>query len=359
MNERTALEFRVAALIRAYADRAPTDIDPMAVARLAAAGSPPTAQLWFGLTYARRGLALALVLIAVLVSIFSGALVSGALPMRRDPVDVLVDRAFVEPFIGLPPAGVAPSRPAIGKLVLEASGRCTSEGAFCYVWIYADGRLIWLRDGAMPFGANEGSTGLLEQRLAPPGVERLVSAFSTTGACSGTDRDEPIVCNPPMPGPAPFPAIPDPGWIDRSWGMAARAWEDPAIWGFVPSTFGACFLESNMVSPSSDASWQRVEPSQVLGLLPPGAADRLRGRDIEFPPFMEGWPGLRMTCFRVTTEEARAVSDILNRAGLERDEYMAAYLLGYHLGAPPPYQDAVIWFGPILPHGTWFVSGGG
>jgi hypothetical protein len=358
MNDQSRFDLRVAELIDAYADRAPVDVDAIAMARFIAAGQRVRGPIALLVVPSRLRLGLVVAVIALVGALVGGAIVAGGRLFERDRDPMLPEGGLVGPFIGLPPAGATPSRPAIGNLVLEASGRCTGDGAFCFVWLYADGRLIWLRDGALPFGANEGSTGLLEQRLAPSGVERLVSAFMATGACSGADRDEPIVCNAPMPGPAPFPAIPDPGWVDRSWGLAPSSWEDPAIWGFVPSTVGACF-ESNTVSASSDASWQRVEPSRVLGLLPPGAADRLRGRDIEFPALMEGWPGLQMTCFGVTTDEARAVSDILSRAGLERDEYMAAYLLGYHLGAPPPYQDAAIWFGPILPHGSWFVSGGG
>jgi hypothetical protein len=357
MNERTALELRVAALIRAYADRAPTDVDPMAVARLAASGSPDWIATRFGYVPAGR-LAFALLLLALIAAMAGGALLAGRF-LQRDAEDLLTRQTLVEPFVGLPPAGAAPSRPEVGKLVVEANGRCTNEGAFCFVWIYADGRLIWLRDGALPFGANAGSTGLLEQRLAPAGVERLVSVFRATGACSGADRHEPIVCSPPMPGPAPFPAIADPGWIDRSWGLAASAWEDPGTWGFVPSTFAACFLESNVVSASSYTTWQRVDPARVLGWLPQDAADLLRGRDIEFPRRLQGLPGLAVTCFAVTTEVARSLSDVLSRAGLERDEYMASYLLGYRLEAPRPFQDSVIWVVPILPHGQWVVSGFG
>jgi hypothetical protein len=223
--------------------------------------------------------------------------------------------------------------------------------------------LIWIRDWASPFGANEGTTGLIEQRLAPSGVASLMSVFSATGACSGLDRRGPIICAPGIPGPAPFPRIPVRGWINPSWGLAASDWEDPSISAFVPTGMGACFLESNIISADSSTSWQRVGSSRVLEWLPSGAANLLRGRDIEFPPLQfapdETGPGVAMTCFGLTTEEARTLSDILSRAGLERDELMAAYALGYHVEPPPPFKDGVIWIAPVLPDGEWFVSGGG
>jgi hypothetical protein len=334
-------------------------VDAIAMARFIAAGQRVRGPIALLVVPSRLRLGLVVAVIALVGALVGGAIVAGGRLFERDRDPMLPEGGLVGPFIGLPPAGATPSRPAIGNLVLEASGRCTGDGAFCFVWLYADGRLIWLRDGALPFGANEGSTGLLEQRLAPSGVERLVSAFMATGACSGADRDEPIICSPPMPGPAPFPAIPDPGWIDRAWGLATSAWEDPAIRGFVPSTFAACFLESNVVSASSYTTWQRVDPAPVLGWLPQDAADLLRGRDIEFPRRLQGLPGLAVTCFAVTTEVARSLSDVLSRAGLERDQYMASYLLGYRLEAPRPFQDSVIWVVPILPHGRWVVSGFG
>ena len=356
------LEDRVEALISAYADRSPTDVDALRVARLAAATGAARGR--FGVaagTAARRLLAVALLSIGLLVTIVGGALLGVGRPLNS-PED-RIERRPVAPFIGLPPIGALPSLPETGELVLYARGRCTSVGEFCFVWLYADGRLIWIRDGASPFGANEHTTGLLEQRLAPSGVASLMSVFSATGACGGVDRRVPIICAPGIPGSAPFPKIPVRGWVDPSWGLPASDWEDPSISAFVPSGMGACFLESNTISADSFTSWQRVESSRVLEWLPPSAANLLRGRDVKFPPLQfapdERGPGLAMTCFGLTTPEARELSDILSRAGLERDELMAAYALGYHVAPPPPFDDGVIWIAPILPNGEWFVSGGG
>ena len=68
---------------------------------------------------------------------------------------------------------------------------------------------------------------------------------------------------------------------------------------------------------------------------------------------------LPITCFVVTTAGARALSASLSDEGFEPDELSKAYVLGYHVRAPDGLPDAVVWFGPLLPHGEWIVSGFG
>jgi hypothetical protein len=95
----------------------------------------------------------------------------------------LAVRAFIvdRGFIGVPPEGATPSTPESGELVLQWWGRsATVAGApKTRVWVYADGRIIWSqngsRSGQIPEGANELSSGYLEQRLTPDGVEILRS----------------------------------------------------------------------------------------------------------------------------------------------------------------------------------------
>ena len=102
MNDHEALERRVSALVRAYADRAPIEVDPRAMTRLVTGGSQRTWPLWmrFG---PGRGLAFTLLVLALLLAIAAGALVAGSQLFRRDPVETLTNRAFVAPFLGLPP----------------------------------------------------------------------------------------------------------------------------------------------------------------------------------------------------------------------------------------------------------------
>ena len=49
------------------------------------------------------------------------------------------------------------------------------------VFVYADGRVIWVRQGGAPAGANKSTSGFLEQRLTPEGVELLRSKVISTG----------------------------------------------------------------------------------------------------------------------------------------------------------------------------------
>jgi hypothetical protein len=49
------------------------------------------------------------------------------------------------------------------------------------MFVYADGRLIRQQEADRPYGANASSTGYLEQRLMPEGVEPLRSEAISTG----------------------------------------------------------------------------------------------------------------------------------------------------------------------------------
>ena len=83
MNERLALDDRIGRLIAAYADGAPIEVDPVVMARLAAAG--PRRGMSFGVRAAptSRGLVLVAALMALLLAIVAGALLAG----RQGPVD--------------------------------------------------------------------------------------------------------------------------------------------------------------------------------------------------------------------------------------------------------------------------------
>jgi hypothetical protein len=65
-----------------------------------------------------------------------------------------------------------------------------------------------------------------------------------------------------------------------------------------------------------------------------------------------------MTCFLVTTEQARELSVALDDAGFARDSLQQSYTLVYHLAGPNRLRNAVLVFGPILPHGEWMGSSG-
>jgi hypothetical protein len=296
-------------------------------------------------------------------------------------------------FIGLPPEGATPSAPESGELeifysVTDPAGKLGRSQA----WVYDDGRLIWLREKAdIPERANPFSTGFLEQRLTPKGVELLRSEIASTGEFGDEAPRPPSLppcpkgvspfdneCEPPASPPAPNEPLTVPFYttievaglgrlvrvdgardLERlevrlsdpeSW-LPADAWADREIRAYVASKYAVCY-----------GGWPPDEPmerSRVLALLPAAARDLLE-KDAplrEGPLF--GSPGhfrpSHRFCFDASTEEARALVAALDDAGVERKD--TAVRLSYRAEAPGPNPGAaVVFFEPYLPHGDFICS---
>ncbi len=259
--------------------------------------------------------------------------------------------------------------------------------------MYADGRLIWLERGSdLPESANPLSTGFLEQRLTPEGIELLRSEILSTGEfghepgppappppCakgqSPSVRMKAIAdgdCQLPTPRPDPdkpytvtFDTTVEVAGLGRlvrvdrareyfrlearlsdpeSW-LPESAWADRDIRAYVSSKYAVCYWGG----PAD----QQIERSRVLALLPAAARDLL-GEDTPLrqgPLF--GEPGnFRPSyeyCADMTTDEARAIAVALDDAGLER---AGAARLNYRIEAAGSNPDeADVWFEPYLPHG--------
>ena len=182
---------------------------PMAVARLAAAGRDNAVAARFGHVPAAR-LAFALLVMALASALAGGALVAAQLPIATQRT-YSRERAFVEPFNGLPPEGAAPSTPEQGELVLSFGGRVGSLGGDLHrMWLYADGRLIWksnLEGNARSkvwmerFGGIEPTKAVIEQHLTAEGVDLIrsdvLASARVLGANDprrGLDRVAPARC---------------------------------------------------------------------------------------------------------------------------------------------------------------------
>lgn len=242
-------------------------------------------------------------------------------------------------FIGLPPEGAEPSTPETGELVLAFSAWPTPTGYLHRAWVYADGRLVWLRHGDLPEGASPHLSGLLEQRLTPEGVERLRSEVVSVGLVEGGRSragdawlasyvDVRVRIDGRLVRIAPGGEVG--GLVARfldpaSW-LPADAWADREIRAYVPSRYAVC----------SEGPSGAGEPRLPATAVPaPIAGSR---------------------CASVTTREARALAEALDRAGFERDG-ADAHRLTYRpdgLGA-----STAIWFEPYLPHGEPFDPMGG
>jgi hypothetical protein len=259
--------------------------------------------------------------------------------------------------------------------------------------VYADGRIIWDKEGDLPSGANEVTTGFLEQHLTPEGVELMRSKIVSTGLfdhdltllsghlredAAGTQvlvgviwgtiqvRDGDRLVSVSWSNPDMYPQ--DPGTVatpeqasalerldgllrhPESW-LPASAWQDQRIQAYVPSTFAVCY--------SGDQ--RSLEASAILPLLPPSAEDLLRDRD---RTRYDAGPSAFIFCSAVTTEEARALVQAFDDAGLALDDRSIAILddrsiairLGYVVEAPEfLHTDVLIYFEPYLPDGEFLL----
>jgi hypothetical protein len=270
--------------------------------------------------------------------------------------DFFLDRGF----IGLPPQGATPSNPENGELVLFYWGPVPGDSGKSRFWVYADGRMISLREANRPEGANPRSTGYLEQRLTPEGVELLRSEIISTGLIGDEDDgnadDDFAIGSEPVPRDTTKPLeewrrievrdgdqlyrVSRVGDLDRlvalltdPASLPANAWNVREIRAYVPSRYAVCF--AGRLPP--------IEPSRLFTLLPESAQGLLRAHDFA--------PGVFGPCTDLTTEEARALREALDAAGLEQFEgiRIAPYVLTYRLKIPGPIRAIV--FEPYLPHG--------
>ena len=297
-------------------------------------------------------------------------------------------------FIGLPPIGATPSSPASGELEIWywAPWAANGKDGRTRAWVYADGRLISFGGPDRPGSANPLSTGYLEQRLTPEGVERLRSEIAAAGDFGSPDElappgkppcplgkspSEPQKaiadgdCQLPTPEPAPdapvtvrfttpivvaglgtlvhvdhardltrlYARLSDPG----SW-LPASAWVERDVRAYVASKYDVCY--------GGGPPDQQIERSRLLALLPPAVRDLLGDAPLRQGPLF-GEPGnFRPSyeyCADMTTDEARAVAVALDDAGFHED---GSSRLNYRIEAPGSNPgEAYVWFEPYLPHG--------
>jgi len=236
----------------------------------------------------------------------------------RDSVGTIPAALSERGLIGLPPVGSSPSAPEVGRLVdcwPVNGGRVPYLGM---VRLYADGRLIW----NYYFGeGNSRSTGHIEQRLTPEGVELL----------RGLDDI----------------AEKDPLRL-REW-LPSTAWEDRTIRPYVPARYGACLI-ANDGTGTAGSDLDRTL-TEKLEMLPPEVAELLQIRE----PVPRDAYGDPFDCLGLTTAQARQLDAALRESALDQDEWRNRYLLEYHLdldGDGPGTTTISIWFEPVFPDGV-------
>jgi hypothetical protein len=357
---------------------------------------------------------LALVAAALIVVVGTASAIGGVR-------DFFLDRGF----IGLPPQGATPSAPESGELLVDWTGfsatlhqAAPAHQRTVRAWVYADGRIIWDRrafhgaTSAEPIvagGANALTSGYLEQRLTPEGVELMRSAaaelldrnatlfetipadvdpwwgfrdgrfalFVPNGYGSGWGvvvvRDGDRLArlrwqtinskgDLPLEGPLATPEqlsalrrvdalLTDPASV-----LPSSAWAERKVRAYVPSQYAVC-IET---SPPKDAS-------DLLVLLPARAAELLRdksstrrygelfgSREPDGPMGVLGRSDRH--CFKLETDEAREVADAVS--GLDPEPGWESFGLAYRLAEGVHWwEGTTLRFEPFLPHGQIPFSG--
>jgi hypothetical protein len=277
-------------------------------------------------------------------------------------------------------------------------------------WVYADGRIIWDRrphgpapEREIPEGANEFTSGYLEQRLTSGGVELVRAAVAELFDGSRTLIDT-------------IPAEDDPWWGGHDFRFALFVPNDYASgWGVVAVPDGdrlarlrwqgieakkfldlegalatpeqlsalarveALLTDPVSVLPSSEWAVRKVrayvpshyavciatsppkDASQLLSLLPARAADLLRDNSrtrSDGQPYGAREPdgpmvvlGRSVTdCYTLTTEEAREAAEAVS--GLESAPGSGTHWLAYRVAKGTNWwEETTISFEPYFPDG--------
>jgi hypothetical protein len=267
----------------------------------------------------------------------------------------------------LAPEGLEPSTPARGELVLSFFvGHTSGDPGRYHLDLYADGRLIRQKLGEGYAGIDDRpSTGNVEQRLTPEGVELIRSEVLSTGlfdedlhlgdvgglpfghiGVRDGDRLANLTWGDIGTGARPVTTPTteqvnallqlDRRLEDLSW-LPASAWEDQEMRPFVPSRYSLC-LETG----------ETTRLDRALASLPRSAEDQLRAWDLTYSEntYSEGW----YWCSVVTTERARALAELLDEAGVPHnggDVWGVIYNSGPLNGSA---LNVSISFEPLLPH---------
>jgi hypothetical protein len=299
---------------------------------------------------------------------------------------------------GIPPHGATPSLPETAKLTLSvdlgSDAPTRTREALTHMYVYADGRLIWSRGAALPGNTNGYSTGLVEQRLTPEGVELMRSEVVSSGLI---DPDSVMVDGEADPDPFPFLGSIIVRDADRlvgrefayggyqtggphregettcrpAWGCAhiataeeesalkrlnarltdpaswlpASAWADQEVKAYVPSTYHICY----------GGYLETIEQARILNALPGPAQEPLRGAEPD--RVMSGGYRNYVTyyCSDLTSEQTRVTVQALDDAQIRREpssptgsDRISTFVYDFSI---PGSGEAQIWIDPYLPHG--------
>jgi hypothetical protein len=288
----------------------------------------------------------------------------------------LAVRAYVfhQGIIGLAPEDATPSSPEHGELVVGFGfGHTMSDAGRFDLNLYTDGRVIWQRLGDISRGDEyRDSTGLLEQRLTPAGVELVRDEVLSTGLNDLTlhgneaaglyfgfidvraaKRHVRVVWGDDITlldvGPDVARQMPTPKQaralvrLDErlenlvNW-LPASAWENPVERAYVPAGYSVCL-----------AGKRGLGLARVLALLPTKAEDLLRTQENTPDHYTNLIGTFVQWCSHLTNDEARALQRVLDDAGVPGDKDVFGLAYGVLDIAYADATDFSLGFNPLLP----------
>ncbi len=359
MNDQSSIEARIGALIAAYSEQAPTDVDPMAMARLAVGGPGRPFGSRLGLVSARTAR------FAIIAAALAAMMVAGALFVGGRQA-VLPAHPFG--LVRVPPQGTLPSTPERGELLVSYWGPSQVTPMKGWWWIYADGRVIFQGDENFIVGPVDPWTGFLERRLTPEAAERVrLEVIRAAGldpansapsgrqavpwysAMSVRDGDHVVQVGSVSNLGRIIGQITDPA----SW-LPPSAWVEQEPTAYVPARYAVCYAGHDQVPVPGGP----LGPSEILSFLPAAVVEPLRG--VPPTPWDGDFPGGGY-CSIVTTDVARTVAKAVDAAvasGVLETEARHPLLFGLKV-TPPNVTRLHIWFAPVLPNGEWKCLGCG
>jgi hypothetical protein len=243
-------------------------------------------------------------------------------------------------LVGLPPKGAPPSTPERGELIVGFTfGHTPGDAGRFSFHMYADGRVIWQQLGDLE-GTNRVSTGLVEQRLSPEGVQLVLAEVLSTGlldhdrelvGASGLNYggiqvrsdgrfvqlawgdagfpggDRPIVTTPTPDQVSALERL-DARLADLASWLPVSAWEQPEMRMYLPSAYQVCYAGSE----------DPLGRTRILHVLPAPAADLLEGLNVTRGVVPGTFGRIPYWCSVVTIEQARGLAETLQGAGAIR-----------------------------------------
>jgi hypothetical protein len=208
---------------------------------------------------------------------------------------------------GLPPDGAVPSTPETGEVIAQyhefQTAAASSPTLVGWVYVYADGRVIWSSVEGWMYERRLTSVGLsgVRSRAARPRVFLEMNETSQ---------------------------LPEGMWADR-------------IRLYVPSRYAICYFGRR---------GRGLDASRTVGLFPAPVEALLRGKERTYD-IAQGIAHDPAECSMVTTEDARSILEILGDKGGTGE---ATGGWGYRFAPSETSSDEISFtLHPLLPQGTW------